>query len=523
MGYLITGTQSMSNAIGAVLYVRVSTDEQADDPLNLSNQEEKCRAFCEQKGFHVVAVFVDSGESARTADRPEFQRLLDFCKVRCRDVGYVVVQDLSRFARNNGDQAQFIAKLAKHGVRLCSVYEPNVDETAAGKLAANIHGTFNQYFSDALSEKMKDRSRAAVLSGRFPWPAPLGYLNNSHLGSGANLTPDRERAPLLRKAFELMATRRYTKAEVLKIITDEGLRTRKGKNLSAQTFEKTLKKAIYCGYISASCLDAPVKGKHEAIVSEELFRSVQDVLSGNARSRPPLRKCNPYFPLKRITRCAACRTPITGALVTGKNKNRKFGYYWCRKSGCRSVKVRREQLEATFLELLSSFQPDNQTIAEFPQIVEEVWKSKYREADEAAKKLATRLTGLKEQKFELLSAKLRGEVPQADYAMANDEFDRQATNVEIQIQSITSLRVAPDAFVRFAKAMLIDIRQAWLHAKPEQKQRVQNFLFQDGLCYSQELRKFEHLNPCLFNTMKEVGFKNWWLASPTGFEPVLPP
>ena len=173
----------MRNETGAVVYVRVSTDEQAVGALNLSNQEQKCRDYCGQKGYSVQEVFVDPGESARTADRPEFQRMLAYCKAH-RQVGYVVVQDLSRFARNNGDQAQFIAELGKHGVRLCSVDEPNVDDTAAGKLAANIHGTFNQYFSDALSEKMKDRMRAAVLAGRFPWPAPLGYLNNSRCARG---------------------------------------------------------------------------------------------------------------------------------------------------------------------------------------------------------------------------------------------------------------------------------------------------------------------------------------------------
>jgi len=64
--------------------------------------------------------------------------------------------------------------------------------------------------------------------------------------------------------------------------------------------------------------------------------------------------------------------------------------------------------------------------------------------------------------------------------------------------------------------MVLDLGAAWFYAGPEQKQRVQNFLFQSGLRYSQELRKFEHPNPCLFNTMEEAGSKNWWLASPTG-------
>ena len=63
----------MNNGTGAVIYVRVSTDEQADGPLNLSNQQKKCAEFCAQKGLSVAAIFLDPGESARSADRPEFQ------------------------------------------------------------------------------------------------------------------------------------------------------------------------------------------------------------------------------------------------------------------------------------------------------------------------------------------------------------------------------------------------------------------------------------------------------------------
>lgn len=59
----------------AVLYIRVSTDEQAEDALNLINQETRCRRFCEQKGLTVVKVFTDAGESARSSDRPEFQNM----------------------------------------------------------------------------------------------------------------------------------------------------------------------------------------------------------------------------------------------------------------------------------------------------------------------------------------------------------------------------------------------------------------------------------------------------------------
>jgi len=99
----------------AVLYIRVSTDEQAEDALNLVNQEKRCRNYCHQKGLSVVTIFIDAGESARTSDRPEFQRMLAYCKASRNEIRYVVVQDLSRFARNHKDQAQAIYDLGRWG------------------------------------------------------------------------------------------------------------------------------------------------------------------------------------------------------------------------------------------------------------------------------------------------------------------------------------------------------------------------------------------------------------------------
>jgi site-specific DNA recombinase len=58
--------------LGAVLYVRVSTDEQAREALNISNQEQRCYAFCAGRALNVLQLFVDPGESARSDDRPEF-------------------------------------------------------------------------------------------------------------------------------------------------------------------------------------------------------------------------------------------------------------------------------------------------------------------------------------------------------------------------------------------------------------------------------------------------------------------
>jgi site-specific DNA recombinase len=260
-------------------------------------------------------VFVDPGESARSADRPEFQKMLAFCKKHQRDVRFVVVQDLSRFARNLQDQSQAITDLLRVGVPLRSTFESSIDESPEGRLAANVFGTFNQYFSDALSEKMRVRMRQAASAGRFPWRAPLGYINIGG-NDGANIKPDEERAPTICRAFELMATGGYRKTEVLKIITDEGLTTARGLPLSQQTFQAILRNPIYAGWIRLKNDEAfePVRGLHKAIVTQEVFDRVQAVLDGRRPFTAPKRNFNSALPLKCLLRCEACGTPLTGGL-----------------------------------------------------------------------------------------------------------------------------------------------------------------------------------------------------------------
>ncbi len=92
------------------MYLRVSTPEQAD-PLNLKNQEDGCRRLATQRGLTVAEVILGPGESGRTADRPSFVRLLSYCKAHRKRIGYVIVESLSRFARNVADQGVALAEL----------------------------------------------------------------------------------------------------------------------------------------------------------------------------------------------------------------------------------------------------------------------------------------------------------------------------------------------------------------------------------------------------------------------------
>src|SRR5438270_12273451 len=178
---------------GAVGYFRVSTKEQAVQNKSLPVHE---------------CTFLDK-QSARTDKRPEFQRMLEYCQKHHKQSSCVVVADLSRFARNVVDQGTSIMTLKQLGIDVVSIDEPITDDTAAGKLARNMLGSMNQFFSDSLSEKTKFRMAAGVKQGRWLWVAPLGYLNDTHT---KQTIPDPKRAGLVRKAFELIADKDYSSA-----------------------------------------------------------------------------------------------------------------------------------------------------------------------------------------------------------------------------------------------------------------------------------------------------------------------
>jgi DNA invertase Pin-like site-specific DNA recombinase len=96
----------------AVIYCRVSTKQHVQN-LSLSTQLAACQAYCRREGIEVVEVFEDAGESAKTTDRPAFQRVLSYCRTNKGRVQFVVVYNVTRFSRNAYDHAVVRALLRR--------------------------------------------------------------------------------------------------------------------------------------------------------------------------------------------------------------------------------------------------------------------------------------------------------------------------------------------------------------------------------------------------------------------------
>jgi DNA invertase Pin-like site-specific DNA recombinase len=356
------------NRVGAVIYCRVSTAEQTQN-LSLPTQEARCREYCERLGLTVDRVFVERGESAKTANRPELQNLLRYCREQKRRISAVIVYALNRFSRDSREHHVLRGLLLGLGISIRSATEP-IDETPTGKLMESLFAALAQWDNDERARRTVDGMTETIRRGRFPFQAPVGYRNGLPGSGEPSLVPDREQAPLVAQAFDLYANTGASKNDVLRTITTLGLKTRHGRAVTPQTLDRMLRNPVYCGRIVVRKWKLDVRGDFSPIVSEVVFRHVQARLSGKSSSKPR-KMLREDFPLRRFVRCAACDRKLTGSWSTGR-RGRRYAYYHC--PDCRVVKVKKAELEDRFLALLNALRPKPSFVRLFHEIVVDVWK-----------------------------------------------------------------------------------------------------------------------------------------------------
>ena len=212
----------------AAIYTRVSTLEQVDN-LSLTTQREACKDYCARHGLAVAKTFTDAGKSAKTTNRPQFLAMLEYCRKHGTSakgpISSVVVYNITRFSRDVHDHQVVKARLSQYGVALRSVTEP-IDETAVGRLNGNLMSAIAQFDNDVKSERTVVGMKAALKLGHWTHKAPIGYENGDKKKKDPSLVLDTERAPLMRRAFELAAE--HPLVDVLAEVTRLGLTTRKG-------------------------------------------------------------------------------------------------------------------------------------------------------------------------------------------------------------------------------------------------------------------------------------------------------
>jgi site-specific DNA recombinase len=463
--------------VGAVIYTRVSTEEQAQAGTSLDSQCAACIQFCQHHGFTVLRTFVEKGESAKTADRPALKQLLEYCRESRGRVHHVVVHKLDRFARNTLDHAALKTVFSRLDITLKSVTEP-IDNTPPGRFMESIFAAFAQLDNDVRAERTTSGMKHRLLSGQWTFPPPLGYVA-AKAGSAKTIVPDPARAPLVRRAFEQFATGLETKSSVLRKVTALGLRTRAGRPVSAQTFTQTLLKPVYAGRIVVPEWDIDVPGNFEPIISAELFERVQSLLTGRQPSLAPRMRNHPDFPLRGFVMCGECNEPLTGSWSTGRNM--RYAYYHCQ-SGC--TRVNKAAMEEQFITYLNQLRPRREYLRLYAEVVLDVWRRKRGDAAEVRKTLNRQLADLRDKKEKLDAAFVfKNSIDKTTYDQLKDKLQEEIAVTEMALNDAAVDELEIETLVEFAQDVVWNASNLWKQAALAEKQRFQQLLFPEGVLY----------------------------------------
>ncbi len=312
----------------AFLYPRVSTDEQADG-YSLSHQEDVLMRYCEKENIQVIGVYRED-HSAKTFDRPEFQKMLNVISKNKGIVDLILFSKWDRFSRNVAAAYEMIGRLRKYAVEPQSIEQPLDMEIPESKIMLAIYLTTPEVENDRRALNTLHGMRKAKKEGRYLGIAPLGYKNGRDAHNKPLLIPN-EKADIVKWAFEELSRGVWDIDTLRRMVNQKGIK------IGRSQFWSLVRNPVYCGkvFIAAYKNEAAhcVKGIHQPIVSEQLFDDVQDVLMVKKRRVRvnAFTEIDIHLPLRGFLICQRCGKPLSGS---GSRGNGGVYYYYHCQSNC---------------------------------------------------------------------------------------------------------------------------------------------------------------------------------------------
>lgn len=264
------------------IYIRVSTERQANEGFSLDAQRKTLSEYCQQHSYTIYNVYADEGISGKDiTHRPAFRALLEDAHQDKFDT--VLVWKLTRFTRSLKDLVTACDELEKYNVQLMS-YTENIDtSSASGRLIRNMLGVIAQWEREIISENIKVAVAEKASQGYPICARVLGYDTSG----GRELVVNKHESELVSKIFA-----DYLKIQNLSRIAEElnakGYRGKNGGLFTPQSILTILTNPIYCGY--SRYHDKLYLSKHKAIIPVDTFNIVQRMIAGQRKGRKRINK-----------------------------------------------------------------------------------------------------------------------------------------------------------------------------------------------------------------------------------------
>jgi site-specific DNA recombinase len=508
----------------AVIYFRVSTTRQATEGNGLDSQETRCRMFAEANRLEVIAAFHDDA-SGSLIKRPAMTDMLKFLSPQKEPI-VVIIDDISRLARSIETHITLRAKLAGVGAVLAS---PSIKfgQDSDSQFFEHLMAIVAEHGRNKNGEQVKARMLARMMNGYWTFNCPTGYEFKKLPEHGKILVKQEPHASTVKEVYEGFAAGRFTSIiEVLRFLKNHPTwPTRLRKAITSESVKDLLTRPHYAGVIHYPNWGLTyIKGKHEPIVSFEVFQAVQDKLK--ARAQAPARiNISENFALRGFVDCGCCGKPMSSCLSKGRYDY--YPYYLCHIKACEAYgkSVRKEVIEGEFEELLQTLHPTKPLFDLAAEVFKDVWNSRVRQAKSHLQHFETELKKLDEKAETFLER-----VVQADSEILIKTYEDKIKSIEAE-KVILREKIANhgrpqrsfDDTFRTAMEFLQNPYRLWVSGLFSDKRAVLKLAFAGNLSYvrNEGFRTVNLATP--FKFIKDLVGKtieNKKMVEPRGVEPL---
>ena len=508
----------------AVIYCRVSSKAQTKRGDGLGSQETRCREYARMKGYAIVGKYTDDLTGA-IVDRPGMKALLSYLRRHRADNCVVIIDDISRLARDVEAHWELRRIIIRAVGRLES---PSMEfrQDADSRMVENVLAGAAMHQREKNAEQTYNRMRARLLNGYWVFARPRGYRYQKIAGEGNVLVRDEPLASIIQEALEGFASGRFeTQVEVKRFLEAQPLFPKDASGeIHPQRIMELLNQVLYAGYLQAPNWDIGLReARHEGLISLATYQTIQERLEGNAKA-PARKDISADFPLRGFVLCGDCDKPLTACWSKGKKQ--RYPYYLCHNRTCDSYRksIPREEIQSRFETLLGKLQPTEGLFRIAGRMFKELWDHRLAQAS-ALKQSVKREAATIEKQIERLLDRL----VEADTPSVISAYEKRVATLEKEkllmmeklAASGTPHRAFEDMF-EHAMTFLANPWKLWNSGRLEAQRTVLKLTFADRLAYcrNQGFRTPKTTIP--FKCLEAFQQGKMEMARPAGFEPATP-
>lgn len=464
----------------AVIYTRVSTKEQAENNASLETQLKYCKELANKRGLEVSEYFGGTYESAKSDERKEFQKMLNYVKRRS-NVGYIIVYSYDRFSRTGANGAYISDQLKRQGIVTISATQEVDTSTSAGSFQQNLYYMFSQFDNELRRDKSVSGMQEKLRKGHWTGAYPFGYTNaNPGKGKTPKFVITKE-GRLLKQAFLWKANSNMSHVEIANKLQEKGLK------INDKRLSVLFRNPFYCGLIVNSLIPGEViEGNHQPMITKELFLKIHNLLNTGTETR---KYCvdDENLPLKTFLKSTTCGTPYTGFIV----KKKGLYYYKNRRKGSKENRSAKK-LHQEFLELLETYKlKDKKFVAPLKEMLYDTFVGMNEEAIKETKELSSGIVAIEMKLDRLEERYVFEEINKSQYDRFRTklvaEVNQKKKNLSKHSFDSSNLKKSINIALKYA----LNLPLLWSSGDIEVKRKLQYMVFPDGLGYDFQNKRIQ--------------------------------